>query len=198
VAKAVVGLGNPGARYARTRHNAGFLVVDRLAQAHGAVLAGGRHGALWAEVRLGETAVLLVEPQTFMNRSGRAVLGFARELDLEPADILVVHDELDLPLARTKLKRGGGTAGHRGLESVVEHLGTRDFPRLRVGIGRPAGAGDIVDFVLEPFDEAGRTALEPALDAAVAAVEAWCALGIAAAMDRVNAPPGPPAAATGA
>ena len=152
--KAVVGLGNPGSRYARTRHNAGFMVVDRLARAHGVALADGRHQSLWAELRLGDDNVVLVQPQTFMNRSGLAVAGFAAELGLAAADVLVVHDELDLPLARTKLKRGGGTAGHRGLESIVEHLGTREFPRLRVGIGRPAGEREVVDFVLEPFAEA--------------------------------------------
>lgn len=195
--KAVVGLGNPGARYARTRHNAGFMVVDRLARMQGVALADGRHGALWAEIRLGDDSVVLVEPQTFMNRSGLAVAGFATEFGLAAADVLVVHDELDLPLGRPKLKRGGGTAGHRGLESIVEHLGTREFPRLRVGIGRPTVDREVVDFVLEPFAEVERDALESALEAAAAGVEAWCLLGIDAAMGRVNAPPvapaGPPA-----
>lgn len=191
--KAVVGLGNPGSRYARTRHNAGFMVVDRLARAHGVALADGRHQALWAEFRLGDDTVVLVQPQTFMNRSGLAVAGFAAELGLAAADVLVVHDELDLPLARTKLKRGGGTAGHRGLESIVEHLGTREFPRLRVGIGRPAGEREVVDFVLEPFAEAEGEALESALGAAATGVEAWCLLGIDAAMGRVNAAPVAPA-----
>lgn len=194
--KAVVGLGNPGGRYAATRHNVGFMVVDRLCRARGAELVSGRHGAAWAEVRLAGFPVVLVEPQTYMNRSGIAVAGFVRELGLEPADVLVVHDELDLPLARTKLKRGGGTAGHRGLESIVEHLGTRDFPRLRVGIGRPPGHEEVVDFVLEPFTAEERSALDGALEAAAAGVEAWCELGIETAMGRVNAPPSPAPAGT--
>lgn len=187
--KAVVGLGNPGARYARTRHNAGFMVVDRLARAHGVALADGRHQSAWAEVQISGAAVVLVQPQTFMNRSGLAVGAFVAELGLDVADVLVVHDELDLPLTRIKLKRGGGTAGHRGLESLVEQLGSREFSRLRVGIGRPEADREIVDFVLEPFAESERDALETALDAAVAGVESWCLLGMDAAMARVNAPP---------
>lgn len=196
--KAVVGLGNPGARYVRTRHNVGFMVVERLCRAHGGSLASGRHRASWGEVRVGDAPVVLVEPQTYMNLSGVAVAAFASELGLEPTDVLVVHDELDLPFARTKLKRGGGTAGHRGLESIVEHLGSREFSRLRVGIGRPPAGQEIVDFVLQPFSVAEAEALDGALEAAVAGIEAWCTLGIDAAMGRVNAPPAAPEAPPGA
>jgi PTH1 family peptidyl-tRNA hydrolase len=198
VPKAVVGLGNPGARYARTRHNVGFMVVDRFRGVRGGSPQSDRHASSWAEVRVGDAAVVLVEPQTYMNRSGVAVAAFVAELALEPADVLVVHDELDLPFARIKLKRGGGTAGHRGLESIVEHLGTRDFPRLRVGIGRPAPGQEIVDFVLQPFTAAETGSLDTVLEAAATAVEAWCTLGIEAAMGQVNAPPPAPADAPGA
>lgn len=189
--KAVVGLGNPGARYASTRHNAGFMVVERLGRARGVDLASGRHHAAWAEIELAGNRVALIEPQTFMNRSGISVAGFVQDLGLEAADVLVVHDELDLPLGRIKLKRGGGTAGHRGIESIVEHLGTREFSRLRVGIGRPAGDAEIVDFVLAPFTETEWPTFDAALDVATAGVEVWCELGIEVAMGRVNAPPVP-------
>lgn len=193
--KAVVGLGNPGRRYEGTRHNAGFFVVDLLANAHGAAVAGREHDALSGEIDLAGTRLALIKPQAFMNRSGATVAAFVGDLGLVPADILVVHDDLDLALARIKLKRGGGTAGHRGLESIVEHLGTRDFARLRVGIGRPPAGQQVADFVLEPFSEDERTILDPGLTAATAAVESWCALGIEPAMNVVNAPraggPGP-------
>jgi len=186
VRKAVIGLGNPGARYERTRHNAGFFVVDLLAERAGVVVAQRRHDALWAEIRVADSPLLLVKPQAFMNRSGLAVAAFAAERGLEPTDVLVVHDDLDLPLARIKLKRGGGTAGHRGLESIVEQLGTRDFPRLRIGIGRPPIGQEVVDFVLCPFPESELVSLKSALAASVSGVEAWCAVGIEAAMNVVN------------
>jgi len=189
--KAVIGLGNPGARYERTRHNAGFLVVDLLARAHGVAVSQRRHQALCAEIHLAAAPILLVKPQAFMNRSGAAVAAFAEENGLAPADLLVVHDDLDLPLARIKLKRGGGTAGHRGLESIVEHLASPDFARLRVGIGRPPPGQEVADFVLTPFAAAEQDLLAPALGAAVAAVTAWATLGIEAAMNAVNGQPVP-------
>lgn len=185
----VVGLGNPGARYAATRHNAGVLVVDRVARSRGVALERGPHGALCVELRIAQLDVLLVEPQDYMNRSGIAVAAMVQERGLDPGDVLVVHDDLDLPLGRIKLKRGGGTAGHRGLESVVECLGSQEFARLRVGIGRPPAEVDVVDHVLQPFTPDERAALEPQLDAAAAAVEAWCTLRLDVAMNRVNAPP---------
>lgn len=194
MAKAVVGLGNPGARYAETRHNAGFLLVDRLAERHRVALSGRRHEARWAELELAGERVLLLQPQAYMNRSGPPVAAFARELGLAPADVLVAHDELDLPLGRIRLKRGGGTAGHRGLESLVEELGTRDFPRLRIGIGRPPEGTEVVDWVLTAFPPADRAALDQALDEAIAGVLAWCDRGLEAAMALVHAPrpPTPP------
>jgi PTH1 family peptidyl-tRNA hydrolase len=190
--RAVIGLGNPGARYARTRHNVGFLVVDRLARAHGVALSERRHGALCGEISLAATTLLLVKPQVFMNRSGVAVAAFAQELGLAPSEVLVVHDDLDLPLARIKLKRDGGTAGHRGLESIVEQLESRDFARLRVGIGRPQAGQEVADFVLSPFDAAEEPLVERAVETAIVAVGAWSSLGIDAAMNAVNAPPAPP------
>lgn len=189
--KAVIGLGNPGARYERTRHNAGFSVVDQLARTQGVAVSQRRHEALCAEIQLAAARILLVKPQAFMNRSGAAVAAFAEEHGLAPGDLLVVHDDLDLPLARLKLKRGGGTAGHRGLESIVEHLESHDFARLRVGIGRPPLDQEVADFVLTPFSAAEQDLLAPALEAAAAAVTAWAARGIDAAMNEVNGQPVP-------
>jgi PTH1 family peptidyl-tRNA hydrolase len=189
VPKAVVGLGNPGSRYAETRHNAGFLLIDRLARQHGAVLTARRHQAAWAEIELAGERTLLIEPLAYMNRSGPPVAAFAADLGIAPDAILVAHDELDLPAGRIRLKRGGGTAGHRGLESLVEALGTRDFARLRIGIGRPPGEEPVVDFVLASFAADERTVLDGALDAVLEGIEIWARDGIEAAMAAVHAPP---------
>ena len=197
MALAVVGLGNPGPRYAETRHNAGFLLIDRLAQRHGAVLSSRRHQAVFAEIELAGERTLLIQPLAYMNRSGPPVAGFAAELGIPPEAILVAHDELDLPPARIRMKRGGGTAGHRGLESLVEALGTRDFPRLRVGIGRPPEGIAVVDFVLAPFPADERAALDVALDAACPGIEAWARDGIEAAMAILHAPAPPTPALSG-
>lgn len=195
--RAVVGLGNPGPRYAETRHNAGFLLVERLAQRCGAVFSGRRHQAAFVEIELAGHRTVLIQPLAFMNRSGPPVAAFAADLGIGPESILVAHDELDLPPARVRLKRGGGTAGHRGLESLVEALGTRDFPRLRLGIGRPPEGVAVVDFVLAPFLESERAALEGALDAVLPGIEAWARDGIEAAMAVVHAPAKAPDAAAG-
>jgi PTH1 family peptidyl-tRNA hydrolase len=190
VPKAVVGLGNPGSRYAETRHNAGFMLVELLARRHGAKLAARRHEAAWAEIELAGERTILIEPLAYMNRSGPPVAAFATELGIEPDAILVAHDDLDLPPARIRLKRAGGTAGHRGLESLVEALGTRDFPRLRIGIGRPPEGMPVADFVLEAFAESERRALDMAFVDALAGIDAWGRAGIEAAMALVHAPPG--------
>lgn len=187
--RAVVGLGNPGTRYAETRHNAGFLLVELLARRHGATLAGRRHQAAWGEIEIAGERTILIEPLAYMNRSGPPVAAFAAELGIGPEGILVAHDELDLPPARIRMKRGGGTAGHRGLESLVETLGTRDFPRIRIGIGRPPEGQQVVDFVLAPFTADERSALDLALAGVLAGVEVWVRDGIDAAIALVHAPP---------
>ena len=187
--RAVVGLGNPGSRYSGTRHNAGFLLVDLLARRHGVVLTARRHEAAWAEIELAGERTVLIEPLAYMNRSGPPVAAFAADLGISPEAILVAHDELDLPPARIRIKRGGGTAGHRGLESLVEALGTRDFPRLRIGIGRPPGEVPVVDYVLSAFGSEERGALDAALGEVLAGVDVWARDGIEAAMAIVHAPP---------
>jgi peptidyl-tRNA hydrolase, PTH1 family len=149
----VVGLGNPGREYALNRHNVGFMVADELARRSGGTWRSKFSGRL-AEVRIGEHRIALLEPETFMNESGRSVQAAARFFKVEPDAILVVHDEGDLPVGRLQARLGGGLAGHNGLRSIARQLGTPDFLRLRVGVGRP-GRGDprsLADYVLADFD----------------------------------------------
>lgn len=189
VSRAIIGLGNPGARYAGTRHNAGFLVVERLAARHALSWRTGADGlARVADGRIGGVEVRLVEPLTFMNRSGEVLPEQAP--GISPADLLVVHDEVDLPFARLKLKSGGGNAGHRGLRSIQEHLGGEaGFARLRVGVGRPPAGIDTADWVLADFAGPERDRLAEVFEAAADGCEAWLTLDPVAATNRVNAPP---------
>jgi PTH1 family peptidyl-tRNA hydrolase len=181
----VVGLGNPGREYARNRHNVGFMVVDELARRHGGSWRGKFHGRL-AEVRIDEHRVALLAPETYMNESGRSVKAAASFFKVEPDAILVVHDESDLEPGRLQARLGGGFAGHNGLRSVAGHLGTPEFLRLRVGVGRP-GRGDrrsLADYVLADFtSEEDADALA---GRAADAVEALDAEGLETAQRRFN------------
>lgn len=186
----VVGLGNPGERYASTRHNIGARVVERLAERLGARLRKVRFNALEAaDVRSGDHRLWLVRPLAWMNVSGPPVVSFAKRRDIPVDRVVVCHDEIDLAFGALKLKRGGSTAGHRGLDSLVQALGSRDFHRVRLGVGRPPGRQDPADYVLEPFrkaerEEAGVLAEEGA-DAVLTLVEH----GVAVAQDRHNRVP---------
>jgi len=185
----IVGLGNPGSEYASHRHNVGFQVIDSLAESHG--LSFARHKpakARVAEGQIEEQRVLLAKPQTFMNLSGRTVLRLSREREIPPESILVVCDDLDLPLGRLRIRPGGGSGGHKGLRSIIELLDSQDFARLRVGIDRPAGSLDPAEYVLQPFAEEERAIATVAIERAAQAVETWLADGIVAAMDRFNRP----------
>ena len=181
----VVGLGNPGREYARTRHNVGHMVVDALARKHGGSWRTKFSGQI-AAVRIDDHRVGLLRPETFMNESGRSVQAAASFFKLEPGAILVVHDESDLETGRLQARLGGGLAGHNGLRSVAQHLGTPDFMRLRVGVGRP-GRGDrrpLADYVLSDF--APDEDADGIVAQAAAAVEALDAEGLAAAQRRYN------------
>jgi len=148
----VAGLGNPGGQYARTRHNAGWLVVDELAARHGGTFRGKFSGLL-SEVRMGESRVALLKPETYMNESGRSIAGAASFFKVAPEALVVIHDDVDLEEGRLQARFGGGLAGHNGLRSIAEAVGTRDFLRLRIGVGRPE-RGDprpVADWVLSPF-----------------------------------------------
>ena len=148
----VAGLGNPGRKYERTRHNAGWLVLDELARRHDGSWRSKFRGSL-AEVRIDGRRVALLKPETYMNESGRSISEAARFFKVDPGALLVIHDDVDLVPARLQARRGGGLAGHNGLRSLAQHLGTQDFLRLRIGVGRP-GRGDprsVADWVLAPF-----------------------------------------------
>ena len=181
----VAGLGNPGREYERTRHNAGWLVLDELARRHGGSWRSKFSGSL-AEVRVGDARLALLKPETYMNESGRSLGAAARFFKVEPQQVLVVHDDVDLETGRLQARAGGGLAGHNGLRSLAQHVGSQDFLRLRIGVGRP-GRGDrrsIADWVLSPF------APEDDADALVArsadAVETIVAEGLQEAQQRFN------------
>ncbi len=187
--KMVVGLGNPGARYAHTRHNIGFDTVDLLASQESWAWSGRRSHAVLAEGPLGGHKVLLVKPQTYMNESGLAVGELVRFYKLDLADLLVVCDDLDLPLGRLRLRARGAAGGQHGLESIIRHLGGENgFARLRIGIGRPrAGRDQNVDFLLSRPATDDRIVLQEARERGVEAVRACITEGINVAMNRFNA-----------
>jgi PTH1 family peptidyl-tRNA hydrolase len=180
----VVGLGNPGRKYERNRHNVGFMVVDRLRAAHGLPDFREKFSGLFTK----GDALALLEPQTFMNLSGDSVQPAAAFLKVDPGEIVVVHDELDLPWGEVRLKVGGGHAGHNGLRSLIQRLGTPEFVRVRVGIGRPPPGfrGDVADFVLADFDAMERAELPDVVDRAASAVDRVRKDGVAAAMNALN------------
>jgi PTH1 family peptidyl-tRNA hydrolase len=185
----IVGLGNPGAEYAKTRHNAGFTLVEILAARWQADWANERKfNARLARTERNGVRVLLCQPQTFMNLSGATVGALVNFYQLLPpwAGLLVVVDDADLPLGEIRLRAGGGNGGHHGLESVGQHLGTDDFARLRLGIGRADGAREITDYVLGRFDAAEAALMEKVLDRAAGQVECWLAAGIEKAMNQFN------------
>lgn len=182
----VVGLGNPGAQYRDSRHNLGFMVVDELGRRAGAGSPRAKLGAELADAKLDGVATLLCKPQEYMNVSGESVAQVARFFKIPPADVLVIHDELDLPFSRLKLAAGGGPGGHNGVRSIIERLGTNDFPRLRVGIGRPPAPMDPAAYVLQDFDPAEAHALPALLATAADAATAVVTGGLASAMNKFN------------
>ena len=186
----VIGLGNPGSEYARTRHNVGAEVVELLAKRHGGRLKKGRReNALVDEVRIGGRRVALAVPLTYMNDSGRAVGSLMRRYDVEPDALVIVHDELDLPPAVLRVKEGGGLAGHNGLRSIKQHLKTDEFLRVRIGVGKPVSKEHGADHVLNRFGKRERAEIEVTIEEAADAVETILTDGVAAAMTRYNTRP---------
>lgn len=183
----VVGLGNPGPRYAANRHNVGFLVVDELAARVGGKFKAHKGGAEVLECRLAGRRVALAKPRSFMNLSGGPVVATARFYKVAPADVIVIHDELDLPFPTVRLKQGGGENGHNGLRSISKSIGTRDYLRVRFGIGRPPGRMDPADFVLRDFSTTERKELALAVDHCADAVEALVGKGLEAAQNLFHA-----------
>jgi len=184
----VVGLGNPGPDYAETRHNIGHSVVEMLAtRAGGGKFSKHRSNADVLEGRLAGRKVVLAKPRTYMNVSGGPVAGLVQYFGIDPGDLVVVHDELDLAFGVVRLKRGGGEGGHNGLRSISGSLGTKEYVRVRFGIGRPPGRQDPADFVLKRFSGAERKELDFAVDLAADAAEAVLADGLEAAQNRFHA-----------
>ncbi|WP_067816686.1 aminoacyl-tRNA hydrolase [Nocardia inohanensis] len=183
----VVGLGNPGPEYERTRHNVGFMVADVLAER-----VGGRFGvhkksgADLLEARLDGRKVLLAKPRTYMNLSGRPVAGLAKFFNVPASDIIVVHDELDLPFGAVRLKLGGGEGGHNGLRSISQAITTKDYLRVRFGIGRPPGRQDPADYVLKPFSAPERKEVPVIVEQAADAVELLLRVGLEAAQNQLH------------
>ncbi len=184
--KIIVGLGTPGRKYERTRHNAGFMAIDQLADNLHADVAQEKFFALIGKVSIDSEPVVLVKPQTYMNESGRAVAAAARASYADVSDLLVIHDDLDLPAGSVRVKVGGGHGGHNGLRSIIEHLGSADFIRVRIGIGRPALEQDAADYVLSPFLPEEREAAAKAVSRALEAVNVFLKEGPAAAMNKFN------------
>lgn len=189
----VVGLGNPGREYASHRHNVGFMAVDALADEVRADPFREKFSGQVARAEIAGEQAILIKPMTFMNGSGRSVQPAMAFYKVEPAQLVVIHDELDLPFGAVRLKVGGGHAGHNGLRSIMAHLGTGDFGRIRVGIGRPPPtfAGEVAGYVLSSFDATERAALPDCLRQAVQSVLEVAARGFGAAMNVRNTRPKP-------
>lgn len=181
----VAGLGNPGPRYVDTRHNVGFLVVDRLARRAATAIDGERHGARHGKARLADQTVLLLKPWTFMNLSGQPTQAHAAFHRVDSDHVIVVHDDMDLPFADVRVKVGGGHGGHNGLRDLERHVG-RDTLRVRCGIGRPPQGWDPANYVLGRWSSAEADALDAFVDAASDAVESIVRDGVVAAMNTVN------------
>ena len=182
----VVGLANPGPRYNNTRHNVGAEVLEVLRERMGASLKTHKSGCLTAEGRLAGQPVVLARATSYMNESGRPVGQLMRWYKTDPANVIVVHDEIDIPFGDVRVKFGGGTAGHNGLKSLGNHFGTKEFPRVRVGVSRPPGRQDPADYVLSEFRSEERKELPSIIERAADAVEAIVEHGVERAMNTVN------------
>ena len=191
----VVGLGNPGAEYSETRHNAGFWFCERLARELGVSFSReSRYHGLVAKARIDGADLWLLMPQTFMNRSGQSVQALTHFYRIAPAEMLVVHDELDIPPGLLRLKFGGGLGGHNGLKDITGHLGTQDYWRLRIGIGHPGDRNEVVNYVLKPPRKEESGEIDAAIDRALLAWPLLARSDFNAATQRINAKPKPAAA----
>ena len=183
----IVGLGNPGAQYEKTRHNVGFMVADALAGRVGSAFSSHKKSnSDIVQARLGRRSVVIAKPRTFMNLSGQPVAALARFFSVDAANIVVVHDELDIDFGALRLKLGGGEGGHNGLRSISQHLSTKDYLRVRVGVGRPPGRMDPASFVLKPFSAAERKDLGVIVEEAADAAELLLSAGLESAQNSVH------------
>ncbi len=182
--KIIVGLGNPGISYRTTRHNIGFLAVDRLANVNRTSIRTKRFKSLFATDWIDSQQVVFIKPLTFMNRSGEAVKGVADFFHLTAEDLIVIHDDLDLPFGRLRFKQRGGDGGHQGVRSIIEQMGGNNFLRLKIGVGRPPEGVDPADYVLKTFDKDEQSQLDQILDRAAEAVRVTLLEGLEKAMNR--------------
>lgn len=187
----IAGLGNPGAKYEKTRHNIGFMFADWLADCHGGVFSSDKHQGLSTTLRIGSARLRLLKPQTFMNRSGRSVASLLHYFDLRPENLLVVHDDIDMHPGRVKLVEGGGTGGHNGIRSVVLELGTNEFYRLKFGVGRPGLGGvhadmEVEKYVLANFSNDEFTTISSRFDETASGLDYFFKGEISQAMSRIN------------
>ena len=182
----IVGLGNPGRIYRLTRHNIGFMVVDRIASNLKCSLSKVQGKAIVGMCRLDANRLILAKPHTFMNLSGVAVSSLVRFYKIDLEHLIIIHDDVDVPFGQIRLRPGGGSAGQKGVESIIEKLGTKSFPRLRMGIGQPPGRMDSADYVLLPFGKDDEEGLSGFLDRAVEAVKCFITEGLEVAMNRYN------------
>lgn len=182
----IVGLGNPGREYALNRHNIGFMAVDKFAKQQRVAFTRHQGKALITTTTLSDHSLVLAKPQTFMNLSGEAVASLLRFYDLPLDNLLVCYDDLDLPVGTIRLRPQGGSAGQNGVKSIIEQLGTQNFPRLRLGIGRPPGRMPAAAYVLQDFDKFDSNVIEQTLDKALAAIEVFVREDLNAAMNKFN------------
>jgi PTH1 family peptidyl-tRNA hydrolase len=182
----IVGLGNPGREYSETRHNIGFMLIDRLLVRLDGRMRRMQSKALVASVVRGDAKIILAKPQTFMNLSGQAVQGLVRFYKIPLDNLIIAHDDLDLPFGTLRIRPGGGAGGQKGIKSTIQHLGTQDFPRLRLGIGRPPGRMDAAAYVLQDFSKGDEQILSETLDRAVDAIDLFINHGLDKAMNQFN------------
>jgi PTH1 family peptidyl-tRNA hydrolase len=185
--KLIVGLGNPGREYEGTRHNAGFDLIDLIAKNYQIKISKNSGRALIGEGTAFGSRIFLLKPQTFMNLSGEAVAAFLRQKPIAPADILLATDDIHLPIGRLRIRLTGSDGGHNGLKSIAAHLRTRDYPRIRIGVGEPGDTSQQIDYVLGRFSRAEQKIMAETLDRAAAAVDTWIVEGGEAAMNKFNA-----------
>ncbi|MFC3040981.1 aminoacyl-tRNA hydrolase [Virgibacillus xinjiangensis] len=184
--KCIVGLGNPGKKYESTRHNAGFMVIDELLKRHGWELNKKKFNGYYAMEHLDAEKVILLKPQTYMNLSGQSIRPLIDYYGIEPEDVLVIYDDLDLPTGRIRLRQKGGHGGHNGIRSTIDHLGTKEFKRIRIGVGRPDDSTSVIDYVLGSFPKAELEEVDSSIQKAADACEAWIGDSFPVVMNKFN------------
>lgn len=182
----IAGFGNPGREYRNTRHNVGFRLIDSVVSEFNTKLTKVQFKAMTGTIELDNARIILAKPQTFMNLSGQAVASLMRFYKIPLDKVLVAHDDIDLPLGTIRIRPGGGSGGQKGLASTIEKLGTQDFPRMRIGIGRPSGSQEAAGYVLQEFSNSDEKVLQDVLPQAVEAIKVFVADGLEAAMTRYN------------